>query len=244
MNKPKNKASVEHKTNVLVWGYVIVVSLVLVALGSKGLLKKEFIEGTGLNLLGDFAAGFFAPLAFIGLFGAFYLQREQLLLAQHENRISEERYGKQVLAEKETARLNYAATQANYRAALYDKRKAAFDRLTRFTSEFQGPVSAKQLEELKSTIFDARFVFPEELNDWLYSIVDKAEYIHILDISIKNVEDMLAKNSVLNTTMHNEMVQNITKATILKKELLNSILSEALFSRFKPYMALPDSIES
>ncbi|MBB2905810.1 hypothetical protein FHR76_002192 [Rhizobium sp. RAS22] len=243
MNKRKTKASVEHKTNVLVWGYIVVVCLVLVALGTKGLLKKELIEGTGLNLLGDFAAGFFAPLAFIGVFGAFYLQREQLLLAQHENRISEERYGKQILAEKETAQLNYAATQANYRAALYDKRKAAFDRITRFSSEFKGPVSAEQLEELKSTIFDARFVFPDELNDWLYSIVDKAEYIHMLDISIKNAEDMLKKNPILTETMHNEMVQNSTKATNLKKELLNSILSEALFSRFKPYMALPDSIK-
>lgn len=244
VNRPKRlRKTIERRTIIAVCIYTYCAIYALALLWVTERLDVSVIEPLGLNLIGDFVAGFFAPLALIGLGAAFFLQREQLRLAQHQHRLSEQRYGQRVLAEKEVARLNYAATQANYRAALYDKRKSAFDRLAKFGSVFTGPVSADQLEELKSAISDARFVFPDEVNDWLYSIVDKAEDIHMLDISIKNAQATLAGNSFHNPTMFNQMVQNTTKVTTLKKELLNSILSEALFSRFKPYMTLPDSIE-
>lgn len=90
--------SVGRKATII--GIVILVALVLIVLkvvqldavqeicgeDSSEILLKRLTDCAGLSTFGDFLAGVFAPLAFIGLAATYFLQREQLRLAIEDSR--------------------------------------------------------------------------------------------------------------------------------------------------------------
>lgn len=175
---------------------------------------------------------------------AMSLQQQQLDLAKIEKEANEIRSNQQVIAEKDAANLNYAATQANYKLSLYDKRKAAFDRITRFSTTYKFAISKEQLDELKGAIFDARFVFPGELNDWLQWLLVNAELIELHEINIKAMQKMRNENPSMWTQELNDKLVNSSNEFLQAKGILHKeLLSEALFERFEPFMGLPSRIE-
>ncbi len=240
---PKTKASIEQRTMIVVLVYVVVVVVALTFLGVKGLLKKSLIDETGLNMLGDFTAGFFAPLAFIGLAGAFYLQHQQLSLAKAQNDANELRQAKQAIAEENAARLNFAATQANYKVALYDKRKIVYDQLVKLHA-FNQNIDNKLHEHLKKAVFDARFMFPEEIYDWLKQLMEDASRGAFLDTTTKEYERRMKGIGAISSIQESdEMAEKYEELSALQASIFERLLSESIFQRFEPSMRLPNYID-
>lgn len=241
---PKSKASVELQTKIVALVYIGVVIIGLTFLSVKGMLNKGLIEGTGLNMLGDFTAGVFAPLAFIGLAGAFFLQREQLLLAKSEVTANENRNRAQAIAEENAARLNHAAAQANYKLGLYDKRKLVFDRLVSVGHAYTGNFALEFVTELQKALFDARFVFPPDVYDWIGELMElsyRAGYlIRETDAFEEKIKSSSATYSDEEADRNDEHLAEINK---VRQKVFDDLLAKPLWDRFEPYMGLPTQIE-
>ncbi len=204
--------------------------------GSSDILLKRLTDCAGLSTLGDFLAGVFAPLAFIGLAATYFLQREQLRLAIEDS-------NKNQKARLKEAALNYASIQTSHKMALYDKRKLVFDRLVAASEGYTTSVTDDMLVNLKLALYDAQFVYPDEVHQWILSMLDTSFRLGMQARFIAENEPKKTRQSWLpqdETALNDAYDKEIDYKRVLHENLRET----PLYHRFKPYLKLPDSIEA
>ncbi|MGQ8630879.1 hypothetical protein ACUTJJ_05255 [Agrobacterium sp. DKPNP3] len=199
------------------------------------ILLKRLTDCAGLSNLGDFLAGVFAPLAFVGLAATYILQREQLRLAIEDSNRNQE-------ARVKEAALNYASIQANHQLALYDKRKFVFDRLVAASEGFMTTVTDEMLTELKLALYDAQFVYPDEVYKWIIELLNKSVSLRIKSAFIKVNEPKRGRPS-WSVDDENLLLTYYDEETDLRIFLYENLRETPLYERFKPYLKLPNSID-
>ncbi|AAK90407.1 hypothetical protein EN41_27125 [Agrobacterium tumefaciens] len=231
-------------------GAVILIALILIVLrvvqldtlqdicgddGYSGILLKRLTDCAGLSTLGDFLAGVFAPLAFIGLAATYFLQREQLRLAIEDSRKNEE-------ARLKEAALNYASIQTNHKIALYDKRKLVFDRLMAAGEELMANVTDDTLVNLKLAFYDAQFVYPDDVQEWILSLLETSFRLRMQLGFIAQNEPKRNRQSWSNQD-ENALLEAYDEETKCRVTLYENLRETPLYERFKSYLKLPDSIK-
>lgn len=202
----------------------------------------SMLETGGFNLIGDLLAGIFAPLAFVGLAAAYLAQREQLRITIEEAHANNIRLEKQAEAEEKAARLNNAAVQANYKLNLYGLRKQVFEKLLHAGDLYQTEITDELKEALRSALFDAQFVFPEEVHDWIISMLTTTNKLQVNQGVAKDAERRRGEanwTSEMETKL-DELYDQMREQRI---RIYEDLLGDKLFDRFRPYMELPSKIE-
>lgn len=198
------------------------------------ILLKRLTDCGGLSTLGDFLAGVFAPLAFIGLAATYLAQREQLRLAIQDSKLNRE-------AQLKEAALNNASVQINYKLALYDKRKFVFDKVEKAGDAYMGAVTDDMLVDLKLALYDAQFVYPDEMQDWILKMLDNAVHLK-MRMAYTDEAEPKRKRQSWSQQDEDHLNQAYEEVKQCQTILYNNLLETPLYERFKPYLRLPDEV--
>ncbi|WP_421423455.1 hypothetical protein [Agrobacterium rosae] len=193
----------------------------------------DLFEATKLNSLGDFLAGIFAPIAFIWVAVAVFIQSRELAEQRKELKLNRQEFVEnrsvmkdqakaaqaQVDAAEEQVAIAWASADANWKLSLFDKRMAIYLELKEISKLMEDERNPERdlMKRVAIVAEDAKFVFDAKVTLWIKRILNRAD----------RMADILNRHNYLSKVVELEPAQLPNKARELDE--LHVQLSELYY---------------
>ncbi|UHS56027.1 hypothetical protein [Agrobacterium vaccinii] len=192
---------------------------------------KIFLESMGLNLLGDTLSGVFAPATFLIVVITSFLQSRQVK--------------QNIDAMAEQNRLAKASAQAQYKFALHDKRMLVYKQLVDCSHELSrnGTIDSQTADKIQDSLDNAKFVFGNNVQDWIGGLFDKAAQIRLRQFGIRRLQEKISNNLALTQQETDRLNQLIDEVHNLEDWFFNNLTRQHIDEMLTESLKLPDNIE-
>lgn len=253
MNGDGADPGVDYKRKAAVISIVYLVGILVVAawqVHSYG-QPSNWIEAAHLNSLGDFLAGVFAPVAFIWVAVAVFIQsrelsaqRDELVRTRKEYEENRAVMTQQAITAKEQAAIAIATAKANYKFALFDKRVALyaeFEHIIGILNKNGRLGTDEEMRRLTGAIRTARFILGKDVHAWLDDVLKQLRAARKARGRFTRFESKV-KGATLTDAEEAEALDLLDKAATAESDLMDMFDWNELDRLFMPYVSLPDDI--
>jgi hypothetical protein len=240
----------------------IAILIALIYLGVVIGLQMEYglstwAEDQHLNILGDSIGGLTAPLALIFLVAAVIIQRQELILTKKELAASAKALSDQVIEQRQhrefvgqqtelmrkEAEASAENTRKAYKLSLFDRRYAIYLDLKGLRDRMRG--GGVQWWNLAENLYDlnnrARFLFGDDLNNWLQWLRDEVEQTARLSDSVnKLTSDGWIKASDLDPSIRDEVSSGHAQLEAKYSVVMTNLDHHVLYKVFAESMEVTD----
>ncbi|KQV14013.1 hypothetical protein ASC97_12450 [Rhizobium sp. Root1203] len=186
---------------------------------------KTMVESTGLNSLGDFLSGFFAPATFLLVLVSTYIQG--------------------YLGERSGA-LAKVTANANYKFALHDKRLSVYRGLKEMSWELMrnGTFTGDDFPRLGILFAEGQFVFGVEVNDWLTQVKEQGDRLRLANWHRDTLNSRLSATGELSPIDVTRLDESIDTAIEIDQWMYLHLSEARIDEVMIPYLRLPANIDA
>jgi hypothetical protein len=202
-------------------------------------VSEFFLDETNdLNNTGDFLAGVFAFPAFVLLAAAVLTQRQELHETREQLKKSQNVIDAQLRQIDKQNDISHRAAQANYKLAIYERRLSVYQRLSEcaYPLAEDGIISKETRQQIGQTAKDAKFVFAEEVNEYITALNYKSYDMMRIEVRLKRAERKWNEDEV---EAWNNALENMHG---LEDWFHSNFKYETLDEKFTPSLKLPEDI--